>query len=299
MNKAEIVRKELRLIIRELSLLNYNCLNSGLTLVQAHILNYLKQNGITPFNELAIQLGIDKASLSRILNSLKTKNFIKIERSPTDKRMKHISLLSLGMEAMINGDMEATKFINEILYLGNETTNDNIAKSLKEFRILALKNNLIKDDSRIKIERLSSNYLDDAIRLTTEIFAYEQNIPKQLIPINKDLKQIWWCARVGEDIIGVVACWYQDSQWHWGRFAMDKRLRGLGIGKKMAIFSLNEMFNLDVEKVFIDARDVTVIILKQLGCEVLDEPIDFYGEPVTPVIMKKLDFINKIKQQTK
>ncbi len=67
----------------------------------------------------------------------------------------------------------------------------------------------------------------------------------------------------------------------------------------MAILSLNEMFNLDIEEVFIDARDVTVIILKQLGCEVLGNPIDFYGEPVTPVIIKKRDFINKIKQQTK
>ncbi|MBY6790954.1 MarR family transcriptional regulator, partial [Clostridium botulinum] len=56
---------------------------------------------------------------------------------------------------------------------------------------------------------------------------------------------------------------------------------------------------LNVEKIFIDARDVTVIILKQLGCEVLGNPIDFYGEPVTPVIIKKLDFINKIEQQTK
>lgn len=299
LNKAEIVRKELRLIIRELGLLNYNCLNSGLTLVQAHILSYLKQNGITPFNELAIQLGIDKASLSRILNSLKTKNFIKIEKSPTDKRIKHISLLSLGMEAMINGDMEANKFINEILDLGNDTVNYNIGKSLKDFRILALKNNLMKDNSRIKIERLSSNYIEDAIKLTTEIFTYEQGIPEELIPINEDLKPIWWCARVGEDIIGVVACWQENNQWHWGRFTVDKRLRGLGIGKKMAIFSLNEMFNLNVEKVFIEARDVTVIILKQLGCEVLGKPIDFYGEPVTPVVVKKRDFINKIKQQTK
>jgi len=299
LNKAEIVRKELRLIIRELGLLNYNCLNSGLTLVQAHILSYLKQNGITPFNELAIQLGIDKASLSRILNSLKTKNFIKIEKSPTDKRIKHISLLSLGMESMINGDMEANKFINEILDLGNDTVNYNIGKSLKDFRILALKNNLIKDNSRIKIEKLSSNYIEDAIKLTTEIFTYEQNIAKELIPINEDLKPIWWCARVGEDIIGVVACWQENNQWHWGRFAVDKRLRGLGIGKKMAIFSLNEMFNLDVKEVFIEARDVTVTILKQLGCEILGKPIDFYGEPVTPVIIKKRDFINKIKQQTK
>ncbi len=70
--------------------------------------------------------------------------------------------------------------------------------------------------------------MDDAIRLTTEVFAYEQSIPKKLIPINKDLKQIWWCARVGEDIIGVVACWQENNQWHCGRFVVDKRLRGLG-----------------------------------------------------------------------
>lgn len=164
MDKAEIVRTELRLIIRELGLLNYNCLNSGLTLIQAHVLNYLKQNGITPFNELAIQLGIDKASLSRILNNLKAKDFIKIEKSLKDKRIKNISILPLGIEAIINGDMEANKFINEILDLGNDTVNDNISKSLKEFRILTLKNNLIKDNSRIKIEKLSSNYLEDAIK---------------------------------------------------------------------------------------------------------------------------------------
>lgn len=297
MDKAEIVRTELRLIIRELGLLNYNCLNSGLTLVQAHILNYLKQNGITPFNELAIQLGIDKASLSRILNNLKAKDFIKIEKSIKDKRIKDISILPLGMKAMINGDMEANKLINEILDLGNDTVNDNISKSLKEFRILVLKNNLIKDNSRIKIEKLSSNYLEDAIKLTTEVFHCEQNIPKELIPINKDLKPIWWCTRVGEDIIGVVACWQGNNKWHWGRFAIDKRLRGLGIGKKMAAFSLNEMFNLDVEEIFIDARDVTVTILKKLGCEVLGESIDFYGEPVTPVVMKKQDFMNKISNK--
>lgn len=32
MKKEEVIRKELRLIIRELGLLNHNCLNSELTL---------------------------------------------------------------------------------------------------------------------------------------------------------------------------------------------------------------------------------------------------------------------------
>ena len=73
---------------------------------------------------------------------------------------------------------------------------------------------------------------------------------------------------------------------------VDRRLRSLGVGKKMFAFSLNEIFNLDVEKVFIEARDITVRMLEQFSCEVVGEAIDFYGEPVTPITIKKCDFIN-------
>lgn len=294
LDSVEIVRKELRLIIRELGLLNHDCLNSGLTLAQAHILSYLKQNGSIPFSELVIQLGVDKASLSRILNNLVAKEFIKIEKSKIDKRMKYVSILSLGMEAIINGDCKSNNFINEILDLGCKDVNDNIAKSLKDFRILALKNNLIKDNSRIKMEKVSLNHMDDAIRLAVEVFSYEQNIPEKLMPISEELNPIWWGARVGEDIIGIIAAWTENNQWHLGRFAIDKRLRGLGIGKKMLAFSLNEIFNLGTEKVFAEARDITMKILEQFGYETAGKAIDFYGEPVTPIVIKKCDFMSKV-----
>ena len=75
---AEQIRKELRQVIREMGLLSHNCLNSGMTLAQAHVLSYLNQNGTTPFGELQLQLGIDKASLSRILNTMKLNNYIMI-----------------------------------------------------------------------------------------------------------------------------------------------------------------------------------------------------------------------------
>ncbi len=146
--------------------------------------------------------------------------------------------------------------------------------------------------SQIKIEEVSSNFMDDAVRLATEVFTNEQNIPEKLIPINEDLSPIWWCARVEEDIVGVIASWTENNQWHLGRFAVDRRLRGLGIGKKMITFSLNEIFNLGAEKVFIEARDITIRILEQFGCKVVGKSMDFYGEPVTPGTIKKCDFIN-------
>ena len=238
MNQEEIIRKELKLIVRELGLLNHNCLNSDFTLAQAHILNYLKLNGKTPFNELLMHLGIDKASLSRIVNNLETKNYLEMKKSETDKRMKDICILPLGIEAINDGDYKANKFINEILSLGDSDDTENIVRAFRVFRILALKNNLKKNDSRILIERISENYMEDAIKLATEVFTNEQSITAELVPVNEALKPIWWCARVGEDIIGVTAAWKEKDKWHWGRFAVDKRFRGIGIGQKIAIFSL-------------------------------------------------------------
>lgn len=293
MKKEEVIRKELRLIIRELGLLNHNCLNSELTLAQAHILNYLKQNGITPFNELLMQLGIDKASLSRILNNLENKNYIEMKKSQSDKRMKDVEIMPLGMEAIIDGDIKANEYINDILLLGKDGEANNIMKAFKEFRILALKNNLMKNDSRVTLERVEANYMEAAIKLATEVFTDEQNIPSELVPVNEELKPIWWCARVGEDIIGVTAAWKEKNKWHWGRFAVDKRVRGIGIGKKIAMLSLQEIFNIATDEIFIEARDITLRMLEKLGCEVVGETEDFYGEPVTPIIIQKCSFINK------
>lgn len=144
------------------------------------------------------------------------------------------------------------------------------------------------------IERLPINYMEKALILLEEVFTYEQNIPVELHNINEDLKPIWWYAKFDSEIIGIVASWIEKDEWHWGRFAINKRLRGLDIGKKLAIFSLNEIFNLGAEKISIEARDVTVGILKKLGGKVVREPINFYGDSVTYMILKKHDFLNSI-----
>ena len=100
-----------------------------------------------------------------------------------------------------------------------------------------------------------------------------------------------WCARVGEDIIGVAAAWKEKDKCHWGRFAVDKRLRGIGIGQKIAIFSLKEIFSFNDEEIYIEARDVTVNMLMKFGCKVIGESEDFYNEPVTPIILNKSNFM--------
>lgn len=152
-----------------------------------------------------------------------------------------------------------------------------------------------KNNMGFIIERLPMNYMEEALILLREVFTNEQNIPVELHNIEEDLKPVWWCAKIDSEIVGIAAGWIEKDGWHWGRFAVNKRLRGLGIGKKLAIFSLNEIFNLGAEKISVEARDITVDLLKKLGGKVAGEPINFYGDFVTPIILKKHDFLNYIR----
>ena len=67
----------------------------------------------------------------------------------------------------------------------------------------------------------------------------EQNFPTKLHNIKEEFTPIWWCERIDTEIFGIVASWGENNEWHWGRFAINKRLCGLGIGKKFGMSTLN------------------------------------------------------------
>lgn len=105
-----------------------------------------------------------------------------------------------------------------------------------------LENNIIS--STFKIEQFNQELHNPAILFLENVFYKEQNIPKELIPLEND-NQKWWCIRKSNEIVGIVASWEVKSE--WGRMAIHKKLRGLGIGKKLAIKSLDELFKMGIE----------------------------------------------------
>lgn len=144
--------------------------------------------------------------------------------------------------------------------------------------------------SSFKIEQLSEELYDMAILFLESVFLKEQHIPKALIPVTYD-HQKWWCIRARENIVGTAAAWKCESEWHWGRLAVHKDLRGLGLGKKLVLQSLDELFQLGVENVKIEARDHTVQMLFKIGGKITGQRVDFYGYPITPMEIQKTDFI--------
>lgn len=284
------IRSELRYLIRELGLLDKNCLNSNLSLSQAHILTYVHRNGCTSFHELALQLNVQKASLSRTLTTLIDKEYLSVQLDPADKRQKIYRLLPAGEIALQHANQSADSAFATFLDGLKTDQLDSIENGLRTLRLNAFKSNFQPNSFRVKVERLNPNYQHEVDTLIKHVFNGEQGIPEELIPLDPDQPVVWWVARCGEYVIGAVACWEIEGEWHWGRFFVDANFRGYGIGKKLALESLSDIFANIADYIVSDARDTTVVILNQLGAETMGEPIDFYGSPVTPMRLDKNSF---------
>ena len=146
------------------------------------------------------------------------------------------------------------------------------------------------EHSEVSIEPLDSNLYDKALVFLENIFTREQNIPKELIPLSSETQR-WWCIRSGDEILGIAAAWMTNSEWHWGRFSIDEKLRGKGLGTKLVIKSFSDLFEHDTDEIVIDARDVAVKIILKLGGEVTGETGYFYEQAITPMIVRKNSFV--------
>ncbi|WP_421764985.1 GNAT family N-acetyltransferase [Ekhidna sp.] len=149
----------------------------------------------------------------------------------------------------------------------------------------------------LKIERVEIEQLAEVFDFLEAVFSIEQGIEKDLIPLPFE-EQHWWCIKIDERIVATVAAWKDGAEWHWGRLAVDKRRRGLGLGRKIASESLSVLFNSGIDEIVIDARDITVTLLQSFGGKITGKTHYFSGHPITPMLIEKEKFIQS-SQHTK
>lgn len=283
------IRGELRYLVRELGLLDKNCLESGLTLGQAHILTYLERNGATPFSELRCGLNVDKASLSRTLGTLQARGLLETARDADDGRQRVVGILPGGVEALAAANTAADAKMGRVLDGLDGGEMDAVWRGLRLLRRAAARKNMAVGGRDVQVERLDPAYADEVAALVEEVFAGEQGIGAELIPVRGD-EVLWWSARSGEYIVGAVACWLEGGAWHWGRFAVDGQYRGLGLGRRLARRSLRDFFSTVSDSLVIDARDSAAHILRGFGARAAGPTGDFYGMPITPMTLCARDF---------
>ena len=146
------------------------------------------------------------------------------------------------------------------------------------------------NQDKLKITRIDSKHQAQIHTFLANIFSSEQNIPTHMIPIDSDHVYWWGILDSPFDILGVVATWKEKDGWHWGRFSIHTRVRGKGLGKKLAKQSLIESFELAMDRIIIDARDAVVHIIEQFGGVVCGETEQFFSENITPMILERENF---------
>lgn len=126
--------------------------------------------------------------------------------------------------------------------------------------------------------------------LLIRTFTGEQGIPAELISLSDKDSPQWFCAEEDGKLVGVIAFFRVDGDWHSGRFALEPACRGRHIGSRLLTYAFREMLDSGVEEVLMEVRPVTEHILLKLGAEVTSEPYPFYGSTCTSMRLLKSSF---------
>ena len=128
--------------------------------------------------------------------------------------------------------------------------------------------------------------MEAVLELAGDVFEGEQGIPRSLNPIPPENTPQWWCAVTEGRIAGVAAAFVEDGRWHIGRLAVAKEMRGRHIATDLLRTAAAFVFDQGADIIYMEARDITVAIVKKMGGRVAGEPVPFYQGTVTPVVLE-------------
>ena len=70
------------------------------------------------------------------------------------------------------------------------------------------------------VRRASDADMDAVLAFAAQIFADEQDIPKELNFIPADKQPQWWCMEQDGELVGTAAIYREGGQWHMGRLSL-------------------------------------------------------------------------------
>ena len=146
---------------------------------------------------------------------------------------------------------------------------------------------------RFIIRRANMDERAEVLALASEVFTREQGIPADDIDAFLKKEPICWCAIADEKIVAGVASWNENGETRCGRFFVIPSERGHHLGTKLARFMFEDLFDMGVETIHMEARDTTVKIVQSMGGRVVGETFQFFGANETPLVLEKKDYIKE------
>lgn len=129
---------------------------------------------------------------------------------------------------------------------------------------------------KLIVRRARPEEVPELMEMQTKIFSEEQGIPAELVREVTGRSPRFWCAELDGRLIGGAASWEEENGVHLGRFVVLPPLRAQHIGRQILRCAIDELFESGVERIHMEARDVTTRLVCAMGGEILGEPYPFY-----------------------
>ena len=146
------------------------------------------------------------------------------------------------------------------------------------------------------VRRAADTDMEAVLELTAQVFEGEQDIPREMNPIPAEKQPQWFCMEQDGVLAGTAAVYREGGRWHMGRITVAPSLRGQHRGTFLMKSVLTEVFAQGVDEIFLEARDATVHILRGFGAQIAGEPFTFYRGRVTPILLKRADFVRNTRK---
>lgn len=114
-------------------------------------------------------------------------------------------------------------------------------------------------EMRCTVRRAEQAEVQAVLAFAAQIFADEQQIPREMNVIPAEKQPQWFCMKQDGVLAGTAAVYREGGRWHMGRITVAPSLRGQHRGTFLMKSVLTEVFAQGVDEIFLEARDATVL----------------------------------------
>ena len=147
----------------------------------------------------------------------------------------------------------------------------------------------------IVIRKAADTDLPAIVAMQNAAFHGEQGIPEDSVEHFSQKSPVCWCAFQGETLVGTVAAWQEEGRTHVGRFVVDPNYRGHHIGRRLICTAFEDLFAEGAEELYMEARAITVKLVKSVGGRVVGETVPFFGGTITPMTLEREAYRKAVK----
>lgn len=261
------LRSYLRKMVRELGMLNRACSGTELSPLQSHILIELnaKPSGVT---ELASQLCVDKASMSRTLSSLINSGVIIRSNNQSDRRFSEFCLSELGKEKLSLIEDNSNKFIEEALSSSSDSEYLELFQAIKGFST-SLRNNRRQKEADMTIRKIEekdneaiaeiirSSFVENKIDHLEGVSLHDPSLSR-LSDFYVGNQMGYWVVEANGIIVGGAGIYPLDGEdgvCEMQKLYFSRKVKGMGMGRRMIAFILEKASEMKYKQCYIETLD--------------------------------------------